>query len=875
MNIDGVEAAFKKVAINANGRLKRGIPHGEDGIFYIGCGEKGEKYTLRRLAQWRDNHWQDNLEHLGADPENALRKALELTGDSIVYFEPFVLIPGSRGPRPEIPIEKQRITFGQYRGRTFESLLEEDRGYLEWLARSAQDKAVKTIAQSLVGIQEPEGAVSDWSAYVLNFGKHSRKTLGDILRDDPNYLFWLAKSAHDEQLRLGIGTLIGPANIPFMAVDVDAVLNEAGLIVRRDEDGWAVHGNTYPIRNLLGFLGGEYDPHYKRYWFGSISPLEPLVLSIVDTEKLDTVDKFKIDPDGAPARARARVARLDFDGQVDCRVNEEEYAAMVSEGTVNLLQRGLQFGIPQTVIDEQIADAGRMVNAFLRGEPLFLLASEAGAGKTFVLGAAAREILLKAPQTSFCYVTLRSGLIKQIKSDLGDYEVLNAFEFHTYNGIGKKTPLLSENTIAIFDEGHTAKNLESKAGSAAEKMAKAAKLAIYASATPYEDPSEMAYLAASGLFEPHGFEAFAMGYGATPERKVTPNGYGGTRVTTRVVWRNSTDSLRAAAAGRVYLQKRGIYTQRKKRLPAGMVSSKFHKVSAEHKWINMFHHVSEAYDYAAEISAEMGGNAQMLYAHKRNLQKRILEAAKVTGAISLAKAAAADSWQSVIFVETKAQRYIGNEVAFDELMSIYTTWKSFPPSEREYPPPVTINQLALAKAFEDLGVDYQLPSVVDEIVMALGRENTGVYVGEKDFETLKVTDATAEKDITAWKAGKLPFLVATMAKGGTGLSLHPVKKKQPRLQIGLNLPWKAYGVDQVSGRCARYGMLSEVAVDWLFCTDIPLERELASKVGARMAGMGASVSGITTDMSEKLMEWDMETGLDVNYQGFTEIASEP
>ena len=165
--------------------------------------------------------------------------------------------------------------------------------------------------------------------------------------------------------------------------------------------------------------------------------------------------------------------------------------------------------------------------------------------------------------------------------------------------------------------------------------------------------------------------------------------------------------------------------------------------------------------------------------------------------------------------------------------------------------------------------------MVDEIVMALGRENTGVYVGEKDFETLKVTDATAEKDITAWKAGKLPFLVATMAKGGTGLSLHPVKKKQPRLQIGLNLPWKAYGVDQVSGRCARYGMLSEVAVDWLFCTDIPLERELASKVGARMAGMGASVSGITNRYVRETMEWDMETGLDVNYQGFTEIASEP
>ena len=99
-------------------------------------------------------------------------------------------------------------------------------------------------------------------------------------------------------------------------------------------------------------------------------------------------------------RARARVARLDFDGQVDCRVNEEEYAAMVSEGTVNLLQRGLQFGIPQTVIDEQIADAGRMVNAFYVGNPV-PTGQRGRCGKTFVLGAAAREILLKAPQTSF------------------------------------------------------------------------------------------------------------------------------------------------------------------------------------------------------------------------------------------------------------------------------------------------------------------------------------------------------------------------------------------------------------------------------------------------------------------------------------------
>ena len=145
------------------------------------------------MAQWRDNHWQDNLEHLGADPENALRKALELTGDSIVYFEPFVLIlvPEGRGLR--YPLKNKESPLVSIEGEHLNPCWKKI-GVFEWLARSAQDKAVKTIAQSLVGIQEPEGAVSDWSAYVLNFGKHSRKTLGDILRDDPNYLFWLAKA---------------------------------------------------------------------------------------------------------------------------------------------------------------------------------------------------------------------------------------------------------------------------------------------------------------------------------------------------------------------------------------------------------------------------------------------------------------------------------------------------------------------------------------------------------------------------------------------------------------------------------------------------------------------------------------------------------
>lgn len=880
-----VESIFESLLNEFPGRLFRGFPHleGESTYFYIGTGEKGEKYTLRCLqrrgqAEWTDFHWQQNLEHLGANPEAAIRKALKLTGGSPLYFQPFILQPGIRGPRPTLPAvppENKMITFGQHRGKTFGQLLDIDRGYLEWLARSAQKEDVRAIARSLVG--DPADVIEkviDWSQYTLNFGKQRGKTLGELLLLDPNYLYWLAKSADEKKLREGAASLIGPADVPFAAVDAEAVLEQAHLTVARDGAEWVVKGNTYPIRHLLQFLGGYYDYDSKDYRFEE-SPLEKLVLSIVNINTLNTVDREKIDPDGAAARHRARQAREDFDKQIDCRLSDKAYAKKVSSETVALLQRGAKFGMPASVIEEQIIDAGKIVDAFERNEPLFILASEAGSGKTFVLGAAAREILLRSGDTRFSYVTLRKGLVKQIENDLRDYGILHAFDFFTYNAIGKSTPAIDGNTIAIFDEAHTAKNLSSNAGGSAAAIVAASRLGIYASATPYEDPSEMAYLSASGIFEPHGFEAFAMAYGATPERVVTPNGYGSTRATTRIVWRSNDDSLQAAAAGREYLLKRGIYTQRKKRLPMDIVSSQFHRVSANPEWVDLFEHVSQAYDYAVAISNEMGGNSEILRAHKRNVQKRILEASKMDAGITLAKQAAEEGKQAVLFVETKSPRLIGNVRPYSELLSEYMFWSSFPPGLRDYPPPVSINQLALAQAFEELGVHYKMPSVVDEIVSCLGRDNTGVYVGSRAFETLTVTDKSADKDLSAWKANKIPFLVATMAKGGTGLSLHPTKKNNPRIQIGINLPWKAYGVDQVSGRCARYGMLSKVSVDWVFCPDIPLERELATKVGARMAAMGAAVSGIKTNMSSRLMDWDMDLDEQVDYQGHTLIEIEP
>src|SRR5690606_19055524 len=157
------------------------------------------------------------------------------------------------------------------------------------------------------------------------------------------------------------------------------------------------------------------------------------------------------------------------------------------------------------------------------------------------------------------WVSLRKSLIKQIQNDLKDYAGLERIVFDTYSGIGKHCPKLAPGSVAILDEAHTARNPGAKAGASAGKMVKESTMGMYVSATPWEDPSGMAYLEASGIFEPHGFDAFAMGYGAEPQRIVTPNGYGGARVTSKIEWTSSKSSLAAAAKGREFLVKRGIY----------------------------------------------------------------------------------------------------------------------------------------------------------------------------------------------------------------------------------------------------------------------------------------------------------------------------
>jgi hypothetical protein len=705
---------------------------------------------------------------------------------------------------------------------------------------------------------------------IIGFGKYRGRDVRELINSkvpaERNYAQWMAESLMSSRPELApyLKPLLEqgkPAPQIRMDVNTPAILSQLGLVVNRDGDSFLVSGNTYMVRATMNQMGGRFDYNTKAYRFQT-DPSQEIASAYAD-ESGQAVDVDILDPKGKALREQAKAKRKELDQASNEKPTPAKLAAEVSQGTKDLVRRGLQFGMTEDVVKEQIEDIGQIVWAYKADKPMFMLASEAGSGKTFVLGGAIKEILRSNPKANFTYVAMNQNLIEQIKSDLAPYGIADKISFFTYTDVSGNTKAANDmrigpETVLLFDEAHNIKNID-QAARAARAMGLAAdsKYTVYASATPYENPVEMKYLEPTGVFDSlNGHTNFALAYGAKLEPQLVYE-YGNPVTVMKPVWPGGKEARESAKAARDWFDKRGMFTQRRKRLPAGMVKSAFKSVEASPKYVEMFNRVTDAYDAALdEVSSTV------LRMHKMNVQKRILEAAKVNDAIAQAEQAIAEGIQAVIFVETKSERTIGNEVPYEQMLEEMLVWQST--RDDGDPPPYPAWKMALAKAFDEDGINYDLPSTVDAIYTHFGPTATGVYVGAKKFDTVSVTEKSAQRDKEEWLAGKKQVLVATMAKGGTGLSLHPTKTNNPRKQIGINLPWKATGVDQVSGRLARYGMQSEVGIDWIFASNILVELTIARRVGSRMESMGATVSGITMKSADQLQEWDFEAGEEIN-----------
>jgi hypothetical protein len=710
------------------------------------------------------------------------------------------------------------------------------------------------LIQVLENTLDPEQLVSAEKIAIgdqpVGFGKHANKTVKDLIEQEPGYVSWLIENATTPRAKQIVSYLLErpefAAKIEQENQDVSNLVDEKatkllakfGLRANASNGRIYIRGETYEWKDQIRNAGGRWNKGDEAW-----------SLTAEGFEKLQEELRGLPVPDDAtggrlPAYLKdteLRRLREDVDGRPDSRKSSEVVAGLVGQDTKDLISQGLKIGMPQRVVDEQIEDVGSIVDAYKENKGLFLLASEPGSGKTFVLGGAIRE-LKKAGAKKFTYVTLRTELIGQIKNDLKSYGI-DDVEFITYPAM--RSGGAKQSDVLIFDEAHSIKNIdESQQAKEAAKWIRKAGFTIFASATPMENPVQAEYLEPTGVFEDlGGFKQFALLFGANI-RRIGDQEY--------IAWERNPLSETDARRSQEYLTKRGLMVSRRIMLPENQVDSRFVKIGVQDS-------DAARYDALAQAAAE---NAQQLFGYGRpyivNLQKRLLEASKVNQAMDEAQAALDRGRFPIIFVETKEKRSIDIPSLIERLdeynraVSAAQMMGDEKPQRKDFglPPAGVVETFAAYMSITGEST-IEIPSAESVIRKRFGVGNVAIFTGS-------VTPAKAQKNLDAWRSGEKPLLVATMAKGGTGLSLHDKVGDHQTTQINVNLPWTATQVVQVTQRSARYGLKGKAEILWLFADNIPFDRMLSARVGGRMADMGASVHGQEIKGASDLLDWNFE-----------------
>ena len=719
-------------------------------------------------------------------------------------------------------------------------------------ARMQQRPARPTPAPTPAAAPTPTPAPSPAIAnQTVGNGKYAALLVKDLFAQQPDYAMWLVRStrsasptSRSRQVGDYINSLPEYQNaVTEEKARAEAILTDenqtflTGLKInaRQNPDGSiTLRGKTYDRKEELTNAGGRYSGTGNDKFY-----------TISATGLGQFIERSRADSGAAggqrssgPAYSRdaeLRKLREDADNRPDRSGLDGGVDKYLGLETQELIRQGEEFGIPREVGDEQIEDAAMMVRAFSERDtrPFFMLSSAPGTGKTFVLGAGIREMKDNYFARKIIYVTLNRGLIKQIQQDLKNYNIGDV-KFITYSEMKDLAP--EESDVIIFDEAHAIKNL---AGSGSEQAKKAqewilkTKFPIFSTATPFENPTQTAYLLNTGIFNSFNgdYKQFAAAYGATPVK-----GEGGQVV--RTAWLPTKTNEQDQIAARNFFRKEGIFTARKTRLPAEQVDSRLVPIKGDEEWTNTYN------AFAAEAEAQkssLDGTEKMWII---NYKKRLLEASKIKNAISEARRAlSAERWP-IIFVETKAERSIDIQEQlrlqeqFKRAKAIAERTGGDKPKRSDYKGLLSDGIINVLEAtMGRIGTTViSIPSAEDVIKNEIGANDVAIFTGS-------VPDNRAQKNLDLWRGPRPMVLVATMAKGGTGLSLHDKTGTHPTTQINVNLPWTASQVEQVSLRSARYGLRGKAQMMWLFADNIPFERELATRVGGRMRDMGALVQG--------------------------------
>jgi hypothetical protein len=150
------------------------------------------------------------------------------------------------------------------------------------------------------------------------------------------------------------------------------------------------------------------------------------------------------------------------------------------------------------------------------------------------------------------------------------------------------------------------------------------------------------------------------------------------------------------------------------------------------------------------------------------------------------------------------------------------------------------------------------------------KDATGKLIGRgKHDSTVADLDAyMGSKDTPPTKR----IAIASMSKGGTGMSFHDKYGHAPRTQINTSLPWNAVGFDQVSGRSHRLGSKSDSKMMWMHGDDAS-EKNLGTIVTRKLQTMGSLVAGDPGGAPSAVLEAMFESGSNLSAEQQAKIVA--
>ncbi len=500
------------------------------------------------------------------------------------------------------------------------------------------------------------------------------------------------------------------------------------------------------------------------------------------------------------------------------------------------------------LLPEQKEDARRALYALfaaLGGEARgFLLANGTGTGKTYVYGAFLRAVAsLSLPAL---LVVPNEDLARQTGEVLRALEV--EVETTTY---ARLRPEDARGRVLVLDEAHLAKRaFKSERGAKAWRAVQGALFTLFATATPFDRPWESEYLlvptGALKDWEMGSFQEFMASFEVyARENPWSPRG-GKVFYFAGGVW----DLRRFHET----LVNQGFMVRRLFRPPEGLVLHEVPFLEIPREERELLAEVRRRLKRAAERAPleERG----LIMAQRTLLSRALLERFKLRAAFPLLEGLLAEGWHVALFLQYRSDRDLDFS-AFDDLLAYLEEageWEGGGLSER----------LGHALA----GLSLHLPSPT-----AMVRERFG-HLGEAlAFYTGAERQAALSRAKRAWERGEVRLLVATAAKGGTGLSLHDTTGKRPTAQVVLTLPWTGTQLDQILGRVVRVGLASPVRI-LLPAARVPAERKLAAVVAGSLRTLGHAVRGGEMPVPESVIQAFLHDLHAVDPEGFQRMLEE-